>query len=438
VKRVIRGAIFALASIATTTPSVAQNITKGLSSVELFDLAEEARAAGEWKNALVLYGAMVRDPDIEVRTEARFRSGMLHAELKQYDEAAILFRALLDEKPDAGRARLELARVLALKGDQPGARRVLRQAQAGTLPADVAIVVDQFVGALRTAKRAGGSFQLALAPDSNVNRATAARTLDTVIAPLLLSEDARQKSGLGIRTSAQAYVRASLTDSLALLPRLSGSGSLYKDSNFNDVSTSALVGLEWQNGRDRIVPAGGATWRWYGGHLYASTFTFAGDWLHPIGTRAQLTVSGSIARARYRSNKLQNGALFDATASGEYALSRRAGLGGSLGMTRQTARDPGYATRSGTATLFVWREAGRTTLFANALVRRTVGDERLFLFRDRRREWMYQLSGGATFRALTFRGLAPLARFGIERNSSTVGIYDYRRVTAELGVARAF
>jgi hypothetical protein len=29
-------------------------------------------------------------------------------------------------------------------------------------------------------------------------------------------------------------------------------------------------------------------------------------------------------------------------------------------------------------------------------------------------------------------------RLGLERNSSTVGIYDYRRVTIDIGITRAF
>jgi hypothetical protein len=62
----------------------------------------------------------------------------------------------------------------------------------------------------------------------------------------------------------------------------------------------------------------------------------------------------------------------------------------------------------------------------------------LFLFPERRREWLYQASGGATFRTLTVHGFAPLVRLTYERNYSTVGLYDYRRLAADIGIARAF
>src|SRR5262249_15532558 len=153
--------------------------------------------------------------------------------------------------------------------------------------------------------------------------------------------------------------------------------------------------------------------------------------------RAQLTLSGSAARATYHINPLQTGGLFDLSVDGEYALSRRAGIGGTLGATRQTARGPGYATLSRYLSVLGWRDMGRTTIFARATLRRTEGDARLFLFPDRRREWLYQLAAGATLRSLTVHGFAPVLRLGYERNASTVGLYDYRRVTAGAGITRA-
>ncbi|GAA0295944.1 hypothetical protein GCM10009087_02110 [Sphingomonas oligophenolica] len=45
-----------------------------------------------------------------------------------------------------------------------------------------------------------------------------------------------------------------------------------------------------------------------------------------------------------------------------------------------------------------WREAGKTTFFASAGLHRLDGDARLFLFLDRRREWLYQLSASVTLR----------------------------------------
>src|SRR5581483_8677364 len=203
-------AAVAVVAIAPVAARAQQQTITGLSAVQLFDAAERAKQAGRTADALALYEALTRDPDPEIRAEARFRRGMLLADLHRYREAAESFRALLDEKPNAARVRLELARVLALMGDVSGARRSIRQAQAAGLPPDVALVVNQYANALRSPKLLGGSFGLALAPDTNINRATASRTLDTIIAPLTLSSDARAHSGIGLELGGQAYARIPL------------------------------------------------------------------------------------------------------------------------------------------------------------------------------------------------------------------------------------
>jgi tetratricopeptide (TPR) repeat protein len=422
----------------TALPACAQGTRAGLSAVDVFTAADQAKTAGRSQDALTLYEALTHDPDGEVRAEARFREGMLLAELKQFRQAAVAFRALLDEKPGATRVRLELARVLAAMGDESDARRVLRQAQAAGLPPEVALVVDQFALALRSTERVGGSLEIALAPDSNINRATTARTLDTIIAPLTLSQDARAQSGLGLKLSAQGFVRVPLKPSLAVVPRVSAGGSLYGKGEFDDLFASTQVGLEWRGVRDRVTPSIGPTWRWYGGKLYARTMGASLDWTHPVGRRTQVTATVSGSQSSYVTNALQDGALLNVGATVERALDAKSGIGGSLSATRQAADDPGYSTLSEGLTVFGWRELGRTTLVASGGIRRLDGDERLFLFPDRRREWLSQLSATATFRRLTIVGFAPLVRAAWEQNHSTVGIYTYRRLSVDVGIARAF
>ena len=60
------------------------------------------------------------------------------------------------------------------------------------------------------------------------------------------------------------------------------------------------------------------------------------------------------------------------------------------------------------------------------------------LFPDKRSGTYSRLSLATSFRQLQFAGFAPIARFTIERNASTIGFYDYRRTRSELGVVRAF
>jgi hypothetical protein len=238
--------------------------------------------------------------------------------------------------------------------------------------------------------------------------------------------------------SGQGYARLRLDDGLSLLPRISGRGEFYRASQFNDVSGSLQLGLEWRIKKDRFQPAIGHSWRWYGGDLYARTQSASLNWLHMAGRRAQFTIDGSASRVRYAKNALQNGMIYDLGTSYERAFTQKSGGSLSLSLTRQTARDPGYATTSGGFTALYWRDLGKLTLFGSAGLRRLEADARLFLFPSTRKEWLYSGTIGTTFRQATVAGFAPVLRARIERNDSTVGIYDYKRMAVEFGITRAF
>jgi hypothetical protein len=309
--------VAAMAStLAVSAPAAAIEAAtrSGLSAAQMFEIAGQAVGDADNAAAITIYEALARDPDIDVRCEARYRHGQLLVFGKNYLEAAVLFRAILDEKPDAGRVRLELAGVLMAMGEDSGARRELRQAQAGGLPPDVVRVVDQFQGALRANQPIGGSLEIALAPSTNINRATSATTVDTVIARFDLSKDAQAQSGLGGRIGGQGYLRLPVTDGLRWTLRGSGQGVFYRKSQFNDVAVAAETGLELTTGRSRLQPSIGRIWRWFGGEVFTVSNTANLSWLRRIGARSQLDASIGYGRNDFRLNDLQDGNSYDASA----------------------------------------------------------------------------------------------------------------------------
>jgi tetratricopeptide (TPR) repeat protein len=427
-----------LALFAGAAACAAEPPPKALSSSDLLRLGEQARSGGSPRDAETIYRALIADPDPDMRAEARFRLGMMLAGAQRYREAATLFRALLDEKPDANRVRLELARVLALMGEEDLARRQLRQAQAAGLPADVAIVVGRFSDALRSQRPFGGSAEIALVPDSNINRATRAATLDTVIAPLVLDKDARGQTGIGLKLGGEAYGRMPIGLGTALLVRGYGSGLFYRQHGYDDLAGSVLVGPEFRRGGDRIRPAAGLGRRWYGGRLYARTRSATVNWLHPIGRRSQIICDLSATRADYARNRLQDGSGYDLSVAFEHGFRPRTGGSITLSASRQTARDPGYATTSAGAVLLLWQDLGRATVYASAAYRHLGSDARLLLYPQARTDDYMRAGGGVAWRRLSLLGLAPVVRVAYERNRSTVGLYDYRRVAVDIGVVSAF
>ncbi len=410
-----------------------------LSAAQVFALADAARARSDFGTAETAYRALTQDHDIEIRSEARFRLGMmLSDDLHRYSDAAIEFRRILDDKPDTARVRLELARMQAMLGNLGAARRELRAAEAAGLPPAVEQLVRFYSRALNAQKPVGGSIQVALAPDSNINRATRSDTLGTVIGDFVLNDDAKAKSGVGLDLQGQAYFKLGIGSGTDLLVRASGSGSLYREADFNDITLGLQAGPQYRWGKDQITFSFGPSWRWYGGGPYSTTIGGNASLQHPIGKRSQLRLDGGIGRVTNKRNAAQSGRNFTASAGVDHAFSARLGGGLQFYGYREAARDPGYSLVSGGVSGYLFREMGRTTLVGSLGYSHLEADKRLFLYPKRRVEDRFTTSVAATLRALSLGSFAPMVRLTWERNRSSIEIYDYRRVAAEFGVTSAF
>ena len=326
----------------------------------------------------------------------------------------------------------------AMLGHVGAAERELRAAEAGGLPPEVQQIVRFYANALNSRKPFGGSFEISLAPDSNINRATRSNSLGTVIGDFSLDDDGRAKSGLGLSVRSQVYGRRSLNNKTQLLARVSGSGVLYRDADFNDISLSLQAGPEFMSGADRLALSVGPGWRWYGMSPYSFTLGTNASWQHPMGKRTQLRLDGTLSRVDNRRNQLQDATNYSLAVALDRAFSSRVGGGLQLYGSRDDARDPGYATTAGGLTAYGFREIGRTTAVATMGYSHLEADRRLFLFPRKRTDNLFSASITGTFRSLSIGAFAPLVRLRWERNKSTIEIYDFQRLSAEFGITSAF
>lgn len=410
-----------------------------MTPAQLFVFADAARDAGNFEIAETAYRALAGNPDPDLRTEARFRLGLMLADRQQkYREAAVEFRRILDEKPGAARVRLELARMDAQLGNLGAARREMRAAQAAGLPPEVERMVRFYAAALQARKPFGGSIELAFAPDSNINRATRSDTLGTVLGNFTLDQNAQARSGLGLAVRGQGYFRTGLDARSTLLVRLDTSANLYRDPQFHDVIVSLQAGPEFRSGADRITLSAGPTWRWYGAQPYSRSLGGEASVQHPMGAKGQGRLTGGIIHTANLRNALQTADTFSLGTGYDRALSARFGGGLGLNASRTAARDPGYSDVTLSGSAYAFREVGRTTLVAALGYSRLEADARLLLYPQRRTDNRLTATASATWRALQWHGFAPITRLRWERNRSTIELYTYRRVAAELGIASAF
>ena len=413
--------------------------TLHLTPAQMFKVAELAESRADFVMAYAVYGALEHNPDPDIRAEARFRHAKQLLGQGRNKDAALLLRAVVDEKPDATPARLELAHALQLLGETDAALRELRAAQASGLPPAVARLVDRYSQALRASRPFGANLEIALAPDSNINHATRANTLGTVFGDFDIAKESKAKSGTGLALSGQAFRRFALGSSdNRLLIRLSGLANVYKAMRFNDIAVDLGVGPELQLGRNQLNLEVGATQRWYGQKPFMRSARLGATWVRPLGKQTQLRLTSSAALVDNQFNDLEDGKAYSGRVEVEHAISATAGVGINALRGREALKDPGYSTKSWRVGLLGWYDLGRATVTAEAEMGRLNADERLLLFPEKRSDRYSRLSLGVTLRQLQLRGFAPVARFTIERNRSTIEFYDWRRMRSEFGVVRAF
>ena len=427
-------AILAAASLAASGATPIR-----LNAAQTFELAQRAEKLGKLQVAEQAYAALAADPDANVRAEALFRHGQMLVQSGRLAQAAVLLRRVVDEKPDAARARLELARLLDRMGRGDQALRELRAAQASGLPLGVARLVDRYSEALRAARPVGASFEIALAPDSNISRATGTDTLTTLLGDFEIDRASKERSGLGLKIGGQAYKRFRLGEAEhSILARLNGSADLYRRTQFSDVALDMSVGPEFRIGRSRISLGIGASQRWYGFKPSLRSARLDANWSRPVGDRSQMRLSVSAGHIDSRTNDLQDGKFASGQLAVEHALSPTMGVGMSVGADRLSAKDDAYSTAGRRIGAFAWRDVGRTTLSIGAELGRLRADERLVLLPEARSDRLTRITFGATFRQLTVAGFAPVSGLVIERNRSTVEFHDYKRTRTEIGIVRAF
>ncbi|GGD63888.1 surface lipoprotein assembly modifier [Croceicoccus mobilis] len=410
-----------------------------LTPAQMFDVASQAEAKEDYATAEALLEALASHPDLELRSEARFRLALLRANRQgRIRDGAVLLRQILDEQPEAARVRVELARLLVMLNDREGAERELRAARAAGLPPEIERLVHFYAQALSSPANIGLNLEATLAPDSNINRATASDTLSTVIGDLELSDDARRKSGLGLAMRAQGYGRVPLGGSAELAATISAAIREYDGSAFDDYQVSAELGPQWQSGGDRISLAANIRYRWFGDEPFTEAHGGRAEIRHPVGKRGRLRASVSALDEDNRRNDQQDQTRLSLDVGIDRAFTSRWGAGFYLTGSRAMARAEPYSNASGGLRAYVFREFGQTSLALSGSYSHLEADQVLGLYGARRIDDFAAVGLSGTFRSFRVGTFAPIARLQFERNASSIEIYDFTRKSVEIGLTAAF
>ena len=116
-------------------------------------------------------------------------------------EAVAAFRAILIDRPELTRVRLELARAFFLKRTDDLSREHFERVLAGNPPAAMAVNIRRFLHTIRARRRWSGHLSISLEQNDNLNSGSEVDTIYLFGLPFTVNEQSRPRSGTGLSLS---------------------------------------------------------------------------------------------------------------------------------------------------------------------------------------------------------------------------------------------
>ena len=398
--------------------------------------------------------ACMRFPKEQDRMECVFRHAMRARKEKRYRLSIRLLRAMLAQRPDLARVRLELAQNYFLIGNDAQAERHFRYALGGGLPGPVVRRVQQYLDAIRRRRNWSLSFDYSISPQSNVNRATKRKVITAGGIPWTLDRDSRKKAGLRVALSADLLARPWLEEDLRAHVRLMPSLSATTDGKFhlsrfnvNELSFASHsetlageLGLVFLSDLQEIAVGISAGHTWFEGKPYLVTL---GGWLRTSRElNGRLRVASDLALERLdHAAQWGEGDGWELRHVGSLRYQLTPWLAATLSSPftwhRTRPRDKAFV-EGGAGLGFGAILPHDFSLYLGASLRRTRFSAPDQVFGKRRKDWFLNTRVRLTWARFTAFDLAPYVEYSFERRNSSLTLHDYSNHAVLVGFSKQF
>lgn len=399
--------------------------------------AVELMNRGELEGASNIIEDRLRSAPKDV--QARFLKGMIAVARKDNRQAISIFRSILIDQPKATRVRLELARAFYLVGDYGNALRQFQFALAGKPPAAVVANISRYMSAIRNAKSLSYNFGLAIAPDSNLNTGSSAREVTLFGLPFDLSEEAQQRSGVGLSIEAGGEWAPRIGKGKRLRLGVNGQRREYSGSNFDDMTIGLYAGPRVVAGQWDLSLLGTGYRRWYGATRYNQAVGVRAEATYQLSPRIGISAAGSAQSVTFQRDRERDAQLLALNASTYYALTSSSAATLKAGISRNKARIAPYSSWSEFVAAGYFRDLpmGFSVYFEPSYSLASY-DEALPAFGRKRSDRTASALITLLNRQLVFTRFTPRVSYSYTRQSSSIPLYEFSRSRLEVGLTTAF
>jgi len=382
--------------------------------------------------------------------ECRFELGMRAKARRGWRESIRHFRDMLARDPNLPRVRLELAQSYFMAGNDTQAEYHFRQALGGGLPPVVQRKVLAYIDAMRRRKTWSLSVDFAAVPQSNINKATSARTVMVAGLPMTLTDDSRKTPGWSVKAAGdfvwRPYVAEDIRGHVRLAPSVTATmkGKTLPDPSDFSLSRSWIVlngeaGLVFLSDNQEISAGVAAGRIWNAGDGYR---WHVGGWLRgqrELDALTRISASAELLRLKYDTALEKKGWELSLAPAVRRQLSPIMALNLSAPFTwlKVKEKDRSRVSMGLNAELNIILPADFTLNISGGVSRsRYRGVDEVF--GKRRKDWLMNASARVTWGKLSAFDLAPYAQYSYERRDSTLKLHDYDNHAFTIGVSKTF
>ncbi|WP_109355074.1 surface lipoprotein assembly modifier [Sphingorhabdus sp. EL138] len=418
---------------------------------QLLAKAEAFIQAKQYDRALPLVEVLGQVPDL--RIQQQFLAGYIAVETGDLKKAIKTFRSILDEDPGQTRVRLELARTYLMSGKEASADYHFRLAQNDeNLPDEIARTIRNTRSILRDQRVWRFSFDFGFAPDTNINGATNAETIDVnfgAIFPVLgdaqgelqLDENARQRSGVGQIAGFSGGIRLKASDKLAFLFDADSKIINYKGKAADDIVGQIAAGPEFRIARYASVSVQAVgQQRWFGGRLATREYGARLGFQTALsrGQRAGIELDGR--RVDSKLSDSFSGWQLGANATYEHLIGKSLIASASIFARRDLLDSDQFSSLNYGMNLGVGGEMpfGLNAGISASISRSTFDEANTFYSTEKRRDWRTFARAYIGSRQIKVLGFSPSIDYNYSRVDSNYDLYQMNRHRVNFKFAKFF
>ena len=410
-----------------------------LSQEQRIGYIEALLARGDFRQAQIfLSNSRFNEGDTGYR--AAFAQAIILKRTKRLAEAETLLRKILDERPAYDVVRLELAQVLAMRGNRTAAAYHLQMLADAAPDRSTRDRFESFIDQINPEKPFTFGGFISIAPSSNVNSGAGGKTILVNGIPFTINPSGRAQSGLGVRGGVNAAFTHRLSERLSAYVAGSAVISEYAGSRFDTVTGDLRAGLRYQDSA-RLLGAELITdRRWIdlkpfdygvGGRIFAR---------QPLAPRILLSGEMQYVKRVYDVDAGADLKTFSTMARLSYAAAPGRSVYVQAGFTVEDAvfrphnsYKGGYVEIGGAA-LLPFGVNGQLALRAgvNGYDARFPGSPAA------RRDEFYEARASFVKRDLSYAGFTPRLTVSYYHQKSNVALYDYDKYGADITFTREF